>query len=253
MNISDLAKRICLFAMLAFSAAATMAQQLSISPSAPRGRETVLLHVTSAVPFELGRESVALRDGKLIVTLRAYVNAPGTGPSAPGTAAAVTSGDVVLGRLPQGNYTADVYMTSRESVASLLGSTSFVVSDETIGRQTASAFDYSDLWWTPTESGWGISIFTRGDNLFAVWFVYDRAGNPSWYSLQGGTWLSPTQYTGRIFKTSANAMAGVDVLTKTTASEVGTGTITFNTYDQAVFSFTLNGIAGSKTISRQPI
>ena len=43
--------------------------------------------------------------------------------------------------------------------------------------------DMSDLWWTPTESGWGINISHQRDTIFATIFVYgpdNRARFSSW-------------------------------------------------------------------------
>lgn len=39
----------------------------------------------------------------------------------------------------------------------------------------------------PSESGWGLTIVRRPtDVLFAVWFVYDAPGKPTWYTLEPG-------------------------------------------------------------------
>ncbi len=52
--------------------------------------------------------------------------------------------------------------------------------------QVRPAHDYTDLWWNPGESGWGISIRQKPpaggavDALFAVWYTYDpRATDPA--------------------------------------------------------------------------
>jgi len=36
--------------------------------------------------------------------------------------------------------------------------------------------NYSDLWWNPAESGWGISITQHNATIFAAWFVYGSSG-----------------------------------------------------------------------------
>jgi hypothetical protein len=40
----------------------------------------------------------------------------------------------------------------------------------------------TDLWWVPTESGWGLNLIEQSDVIFATLFVYDAAGQPKWYS-----------------------------------------------------------------------
>ncbi|HEX5633216.1 MAG TPA: S8 family serine peptidase, partial [Gemmatimonadales bacterium] len=35
----------------------------------------------------------------------------------------------------------------------------------------AGASNYSDLWWNPAESGWGVNLEHQGDVIFATWFT----------------------------------------------------------------------------------
>src|SRR5690242_9632895 len=53
---------------------------------------------------------------------------------------------------------------------------------------TSYSTDQSDLWYIPTESGWGIQFVQRGNIIFFTMFVYDATGKPIWYV---GT-ISPT-------------------------------------------------------------
>jgi hypothetical protein len=41
--------------------------------------------------------------------------------------------------------------------------------------------DYSDLWWNPQESGWGMNIAQQGETAFVTLFVYGPDGKPTWY------------------------------------------------------------------------
>jgi len=49
----------------------------------------------------------------------------------------------------------------------------------------------TDLWWVPSESGWGINVIEQGDILFATIFTYDAQGRAKWYS------ASSLAFTGR--------------------------------------------------------
>lgn len=40
----------------------------------------------------------------------------------------------------------------------------------------------NDLWYVPSEAGWGLNVIEQGDTLFASLFVYDAQGRPHWYS-----------------------------------------------------------------------
>ena len=45
----------------------------------------------------------------------------------------------------------------------------------------AHAGQYSDLWWNPAESGWGVNIVQQLDTAFVTLFVYGTDGKPTWY------------------------------------------------------------------------
>ena len=66
---------------------------------------------------------------------------------------------------------------------------------------TSYSTDQSDLWYIPTEAGWGIQFVHRGNLIFFTMFVYDGAGKPIWYV---GT-ISPRiplVWTGDMYVTS---------------------------------------------------
>jgi hypothetical protein len=45
----------------------------------------------------------------------------------------------------------------------------------------AHAGKYSDLWFNPEESGWGMNVVQQGDTAFVTLFVYGADGKPAWY------------------------------------------------------------------------
>src|SRR5688572_16110895 len=40
---------------------------------------------------------------------------------------------------------------------------------------------YTDLWWLPTESGWGVNIIQQYDTMFVTIFVYGADNQPHWF------------------------------------------------------------------------
>ena len=40
-------------------------------------------------------------------------------------------------------------------------------------------------WWDPARSGHGFEVFNAADRVMAVWYTYDTAGKPIWYTAQG--------------------------------------------------------------------
>jgi hypothetical protein len=118
------------------------------------------------------------------------------------------------------------------------------------------ATNYQDLWWNTSESGWGLSIAQQYRTLFAVWYAYGTNRAPVWYVLPGGTWTSPNTYSGTVYRTSdapTGFLAGGSFDPSTvTRTPVGTMTLTFTSSDSAAMSYTIDGVTGSKAITRQP-
>ena len=44
----------------------------------------------------------------------------------------------------------------------------------------AQATIYTDIWWVPAESGWGVNIVQTNDFIFATTYVYDVDHTPTW-------------------------------------------------------------------------
>ena len=113
--------------------------------------------------------------------------------------------------------------------------------------------DYTDHWWNPQESGWGLSIMQHpSDRLFAVWFIYFQAGQPIWYALLPGQWTNSTTYTGPIYRTTGPSFAEPFNPDQVTRTIVGSGTLAFTAFDAGTFFYVIDGISGSKAITRLP-
>lgn len=113
---------------------------------------------------------------------------------------------------------------------------------------TPPTSDYQGLWWNPNESGWGMSITKHGSLIFAAIYAFDQSGEPTWYVMSSCP-LPATSCTGTIYKVSGGSMptarwngTGVQV------SSAGTGTLSFSDASNGQFSFTIDGVAGVKSI-----
>src|SRR5262245_6995493 len=40
--------------------------------------------------------------------------------------------------------------------------------------------DITDMWWIPTESGWGLNVILQFDVAFLTFFIYDSSKVPYW-------------------------------------------------------------------------
>lgn len=117
--------------------------------------------------------------------------------------------------------------------------------------QSVPAANYSDMWWNPSESGWGVSIAQHANThqVFAVWYTYDprepaSSGRfkPLWLVMPGGTWTSPTRLTGSVYVT--NGVPFSQSGSKTTSNAVGTFTFDFSTSSSGTFTYSVAAPAG---------
>jgi len=114
------------------------------------------------------------------------------------------------------------------------------------------AFDFSDLWWNPSESGWGLNIVQHASSqIFAVMYTYEAPNRPLWLVIPGGTWTSAMQFSGGIYRVTGPLPSAFDPA-KVKVRAVGTAMLTFADKDRGVFTFTLDGATVTKNITRQP-
>ena len=118
-----------------------------------------------------------------------------------------------------------------------------------------SAVDYTDLWWGgDSQSGWGLNLMQHASrNIFGVWYTYDSSRRMMWYVIPGGTWTSANVFTGDIYRTSGPPANGAsfnpDAVMR---NKVGQATLTFSDPNNGTFAFTIDGVSGTKAITRQP-
>ena len=117
----------------------------------------------------------------------------------------------------------------------------------------AAASNYSDLWWHgPSESGWGVNITHQGDILFATWFTYDANGKGLWLVMARGDKIGPGAYSGALYRTTGPTFSATPWDThQVGVTQVGSATFSFSDSSNGTFSYTVNGVAGSKSITRE--
>ena len=115
----------------------------------------------------------------------------------------------------------------------------------------SSAPNYQGLWWKSprgAESGWGINIAHQGDVIFATWFTYDATGKAWWLSMTANKNPDGT-YSGTLYETSGPAFNAVPFdPNQVTRTPVGSGTLTFSSASSGTFTYTVKGIAQTKSI-----
>ena len=101
----------------------------------------------------------------------------------------------------------------------------------------AFALDYSDMWYLPAESGWGVNLTQNDGVIFITFFIYGTDNKPVWYVAiayvdangnYSGTLYSTTgTYFGAPWAGYTATAAGIATFAPTDASH-GTLTYTLN-------------------------
>ena len=125
------------------------------------------------------------------------------------------------------------------------------VTARTLGG-TTSTTNYQDLWWSPAENGWGLTITQHGDALFMAWYIYDTTGKPVWVVLSSGTWdAGHTTYSGSVYIPTGSWFGNYDGNRFNAGVPVGTASFRFTGASNAILTYTVNGVSGTKAIERQ--
>jgi hypothetical protein len=235
---------VIVFAAYCF-AASVAAQTATIIPAAPRYMEPVYARFLPN-PFS-GQKPYGAKVSMAgnVISIALFYPPPDIG---------VSPIDVELGRLPSGTYT--VQFVEAPSVQFTVADAPTPPNPQFSQLPAVPAVNYSDIWWNPSESGWGMTIVQGPTNvLYAVWFVYDASGKPTWYTFSPGqaTFGSPAIFTGPIYKTNGPYFGGPFDPTQVGITQVGTGQLSFTQWDSGKFTYTVEGITGSKAIVREPI
>src|SRR4051794_40192100 len=118
----------------------------------------------------------------------------------------------------------------------------------------ARAADYTDIWYTPAEPGWGVNLVQADNFLFLTFFIYGSDFRPTWYTGQL-TW-DGAKYTGGLYLTQGTYWAlPWSPANHPPAQLVGTATFTPgpNAY-QATLQYSVNGVgAVTKVVERQTL
>jgi len=65
---------------------------------------------------------------------------------------------------------------------------------------SAFATDFTDIWFSPQESGWGVNVVQSDNFLFLTFFIYGADKQPTWYTASL-TW-DGARYAGNVYHTS---------------------------------------------------
>jgi uncharacterized delta-60 repeat protein len=126
------------------------------------------------------------------------------------------------------------------------------------------AANLTDLWWAApsgSEAGWGLNITeqtssTGHPTLFGTWFTYDHDRTPMWLSVTATFDTSSGKFRGDLYRTHGPPFNSVPFPSLgspggVTGSVVGSASFIKNDGGTNTFTYTLNGITQTKSITRQ--
>jgi hypothetical protein len=225
-----------------------------VEPASPRVHDTVRIvtrPTSTCNSIDTSALAMVMSGNRITVTIPERAGACGLPPPLPPI-------HVALGQFPPGNYEVEVVRMLEDEGGRLVpvGTRSFSVQART---PSAPLVNLTDIWWNPSESGWGLNVVQHSSNvIFATWFSYDDDGTPAWYVVPEGAWSSVSSsgrdanhvYTGPIYRTSGPVGGGFDPR-RVVATRVGTAELIFGEWDALIARLTIDGRAVEKRLQRQ--
>jgi len=248
--------------LFAIAAAALAAQgalaQITIEPATPKAYSEIRVRIPGSA-FGLDKEgrpdqmdpkrTTVVMAGNKITISPMMVGGPDFATSIP-----TIPLDQTIGALPAGSYQIEVVKRAEgNGQAGAVGSTfSFTVAAR---AETDALANYSDIWYTPNEEGWGFNLIHHvwSKQIFGTLFVYGDDKLPVWFVMPEGDWLDEVTFTGLLYATKGPHFREPFSPSKVEVEQVGYITFHFNPYDvdRATIQSTIRDITFNKEIRRQ--
>ena len=114
-----------------------------------------------------------------------------------------------------------------------------------------TAGNFQDLWWLPSESGWGLNLAHQGDTLFATLFTYGADRAPLWLVGSNLARTGERAYSGALYRTTGPAFDAQPFdAARVARIAVGTMTVAFADASHGTLTWSVDGVTRSKAISR---
>jgi len=118
----------------------------------------------------------------------------------------------------------------------------------------ADATDYTDIWWNPGESGWGVNFAQNSNFIFATFFIYGPSNNaPTWVTGQLALGADGN-FTGALYATTGPWYGAVPFdPAQVTINQVGNASFHPIAADTGALSYNVGAMQVSKNIQRQSL
>jgi hypothetical protein len=118
---------------------------------------------------------------------------------------------------------------------------------------TQFAVDYTDLWWSEGESGWGVALTHDRGMIFAAWYAYDDQGNPVWYTVSSCPLTGSTasgSCTGNLYRVTGGSPLTAPWAASISLTDIGLVNFQFSDKDHAEMVYGIDGKLSSRKITR---
>jgi hypothetical protein len=120
----------------------------------------------------------------------------------------------------------------------------------------AAAVDYTDIWYIPTESGWGVNVVQSDAFIFMTFFIYGPDNKPTWY-VANVTQDSSGNFNGPLYSTTGTSFTLPWVPSQYGGAQVGTASFQPTGPSTARLVYTLTSgpilVPVTKMIQRQTL
>src|SRR5277367_3915114 len=103
--------------------------------------------------------------------------------------------------------------------------------------QAVADVDYTDIWYLPAESGWGVNFVQADSVIFATFFIYSQGNVPTWYTAIIYANGDGSSFTGNLYSTTGTWFGAPWDPTKVVNTQVGTATFTPSSPYQGTLSY----------------
>lgn len=121
--------------------------------------------------------------------------------------------------------------------------------------KVATATDFTDLWWNPSESGWGVNMAQQADTIFLTFFIYGADNQPTWLSattiFSGQDAQGSLFFAGDLYTTSGPYYGAPFSASSVQSRKVGTVTFRADTPSSGALSYSVDNTIVNKAIQRQ--
>jgi hypothetical protein len=143
---------------------------------------------------------------------------------------------------------AALFSKRARNVAALALSATLATLPQIANTQSAPA-NVTTIWWTPSESGWGLNLSEQGNTVFAAWYTYGDDGKALWlsglFSKQAtGSW------TGPVYRSAGTAFDKISGPAASATNPIGNATLSPNADGTMQFAYTLGTTTQTKKLER---